>query len=635
VDSSIWPKGRFSSLLGELGELGEMGESMAAFRRQRGESGSHAATPTAPPGGVSSGSGATGGGGATATATIQAPRPAPGAPARLGDVVRERFGVTSEALDKALAIQAETGEALGALLVQFGTITSDQLLQALAVQFGLELVDLRHILPSSSAIAAVSAEVAHKFHALPISLEDGVLTLATSDPVSGLAANIQSATGYQVKLIVAHRREIEQGLGAQYRALSALGAQVASFEADLRVLPQVVDVFDANEGDAPIVQAVDLLLTQAARDRASDIHLEMGDDVLRVRYRVDGALADVATLPSRMAGPIASRIKIMAGMNIVERRRPQDGQFATTVDGHDLDVRVASCGTVLGEKVILRLLDKSKPALHLSDLGMSPEAFARFHYAIESPHGMVVCAGPTGSGKTTSLYAALRDIDGSSRSIVTIEDPVEYVFPSITQIQVNESAGITFANGLRSILRQDPDVILVGEVRDEDTARIAVQSSLTGHLVLSSLHGTDAISALFRFFDMGIESYLIASSVIAIIGQRLVRRVCEDCKTSYQPTADERVFWNHLGGDPANEFVTGLGCNFCHGTGYLERIGMYEILEITPEIAEVISVQRPSKPQIQALASQQGMKTLRDEARRLVETQITTVQEAVRAIHLL
>jgi type IV pilus assembly protein PilB len=477
------------------------------------------------------------------------------------------------------------------------------------VQFGLELVDLRHILPSSSAIAVVSAEVAHKFHALPISLEDGVLTLATSDPVSGLAANLQSATGHQVKLVVAHRREIEQGLGAQYRALSALGAQVASFEADLRVLPQVVDVFDANEGDAPIVQAVDLLLTQAARDRASDIHLEMGDDILRVRYRVDGALADVATLPSRMAGPIASRIKIMAGMNIVERRRPQDGQFATTVDGHDLDVRVASCGTVLGEKVILRLLDKSKPALHLSDLGMSPEAFARFHYAIESPHGMVVCAGPTGSGKTTSLYAALRDIDGSSRSIVTIEDPVEYVFPSITQIQVNESAGITFANGLRSILRQDPDVILVGEVRDEDTARIAVQSSLTGHLVLSSLHGTDAISALFRFFDMGIESY--------------------------EPTADERAFWNHLGGDPANEFVTGLGCNFCHGTGYLERIGMYEILEITAEIAEIISVQRPSKPQIQALAAQQGMKTLRDEARRLVTSQVTTVQEAVRAIHLL
>ncbi|MEI7778591.1 MAG: ATPase, T2SS/T4P/T4SS family [Actinomycetes bacterium] len=574
---------------------------------------------------------------AAAVATLARPdqRPASGGPKRLGDVLQARFGVSDGTLQRALEFQADSGEALGAILVQFGEITPDQLLDALAEQFSLLRVDLRHILPTGASLAAVSAEIAREFHCLPISLEEGTLTVVTSDPAFGLADRMSARIGLPIRLQVSTRREIEQGLAANYRALAALGAQVASFEADLRVLPDVVDIFDRDQGDAPIVQAVDLLLTQAARDRASDIHLEMGEDTLRVRFRVDGALTEVATLPSRMAGPIASRVKIMAGMNIVEKRRPQDGQFAKVIDGHELDVRVASCGTVLGEKVIMRLLDKSKPALHLSDLGMSAGAFAKFSNAVRSPHGMIVCAGPTGSGKTTSLYASLRDIDSRARSVVTIEDPVEYVFPDITQIQVNDSAGVTFANGLRSILRQDPDVILVGEIRDEETARIAVQSSLTGHLVLSSLHGTDAVAALFRFFDMGIESYLVASSVLAIIGQRLLRRVCKDCQVSYELTADERAFWQHANGDPDTQFVIGVGCNFCHKTGYVDRIGIYEILEITPEVAEMISVQRPSRSDIRALAASQGMKTLRDEARRLVEEQITTVPEAIRAIHLL
>ncbi len=572
---------------------------------------------------------------AVATLTKPEPRAASGGPKRLGDVLQDRFAVSDATLHRALELQSDTGEALGAILVQFGEITPDQLLDALAEQFGLLRVDLRHTLPTGAALAAVSAEIAREFHCLPISLEEGTLTVVTSDPAFGLGDRMSARIGLPIRLQVSTRREIEQGLAANYRALAALGAQVASFEADLRVLPDVVDIFDRDQGDAPIVQAVDLLLTQAARDRASDIHLEMGEDTLRVRFRVDGALTEVATLPSRMAGPIASRVKIMAGMNIVEKRRPQDGQFAKVIDGHELDVRVASCGTVLGEKVIMRLLDKSKPALHLSDLGMSAGAFAKFSNAVRSPHGMVVCAGPTGSGKTTSLYASLRDIDSRARSVVTIEDPVEYVFPDITQIQVNDSAGVTFANGLRSILRQDPDVILVGEIRDEETARIAVQSSLTGHLVLSSLHGTDAVAALFRFFDMGIESYLVASSVLAIIGQRLLRRVCKDCQVSYELTVDERAFWQHANGDPDTQFVIGVGCNFCHETGYVDRIGIYEILEITPEVAEMISVQRPSRSDIRALAASQGMKTLRDEARRLVEEQITTVPEAIRAIHLL
>ncbi len=311
--------------------------------------------------------------------------------------------------------------------------------------------------------------------------------------------------------------------------------------------------------NAPVVQVVDNILTQAVRDRASDVHIEPSQDVIYVRFRIDGALKDVLELPSTMGVGLISRIKIMAEINIVEKRRSQDGQFTTTIDGKDTDVRVATVATIWGEKCVMRILDKNRSVLRLNDLGMPVDTHETYSKLVRAPFGMVLCAGPTGSGKTTTLYATLSEVSDRSRNVMTIEDPVEFTFPKINQIQTNEQAGLTFATGLKSILRQDPDVILVGEIRDVETARIAVQSALTGHFVLSSLHGNDSVSALHRFLDMGIESFLIASSVIAIVGQRLVRRICPSCKTSYTPTKEELTFYEESGGPPKTDF--------CHRRG--------------------------------------------------------------------
>ena len=302
--------------------------------------------------------------------------------------------------------------------------------------------------------------------------------------------------------------------------------------------------------NAPVVQVVDNILTQALRDRASDVHIEPSQDVIYVRFRIDGALKDVLELPVSMGVGLVSRIKIMADINIVEKRRSQDGQFTTTIDGKDTDVRVSTVATIWGEKCVMRILDKNRSVLRLGELGMPADTHETYSKLVRAPFGMVLCAGPTGSGKTTTLYATLTEVSDRARNVMTIEDPVEYVFPKINQIQTNEQAGLTFATGLKSILRQDPDVILVGEIRDVETARIAVQSALTGHFVLSSLHGNDSVSALHRFLDMGIESFLIASSVIAIVGQRLVRRICPSCKTRYTPTREELAFYEESGGEP-------------------------------------------------------------------------------------
>jgi type IV pilus assembly protein PilB len=334
-----------------------------------------------------------------------------------------------------------------------------------------------------------------------------------------------------------------------------------------------------------------------------------------------------------MGPALISRIKILAGMNIVERRRPQDGQISMKVDGRDLDVRVATTATIWGETCVMRLLDKNRTLLRLDDLGMPPDKHEEFARLSRSPFGMVLCAGPTGSGKTTTLYATLEELNEPHRNIMTIEDPVEYVLPSINQIQMNETAGISFATGLKSILRQDPDVVLVGEIRDVETARIAVQSALTGHFVLSSLHATDAVAALHRFLDMGIESFLIASSVVAVVGQRLMRRTCSACKAPVKPTDEEMAFWVDSGGSPTKrKFFVGQGCNLCSGTGYQDRIGVYELLKITPEIKRLI-VGWATQEELQRLAVSQGMRTLRDEAISLVEQDATTISEVIRSIY--
>ena len=394
-----------------------------------------------------------------------------------------------------------------------------------------------------------------------------------------------------------------------------------------------VELLEAN-ADAPVVQVVQMVIAQGLRDRASDIHIEPFGDRIRIRYRIDGALHDVLDLPGSIGPAVVSRIKILAGLNIVERRRAQDGQISMNIDDHDVDIRVATTAVVGGEKVVLRLLDRSRSRLQLEQLGMPESMAEQFATLLHNPYGMVICAGPTGSGKTTTLYASLAEIDSTERNIMTIEDPVEYVFDSINQIQINEQAGITFAGGLRSILRQDPDVILVGEIRDVETARIAVQSALTGHLVLSSLHATGAVAALHRLLDMGIESFLVASSVSAVLAQRLARRICPKCKESYVPPAQELAFLDAVGAEPpADGFVRGAGCAFCSQTGYYDRVGVYELMSVSDSIREMI-VDHAHQADVRKVAQAEGMRSLTEEAARLVAEGTTTLTEVLRSIYV-
>ena len=553
---------------------------------------------------------------------------------RLGDLLVSKSRATRAQVAEALLQQSASGKRLGQLLVELGALSERGLAETLSEQYALPLVDLRSEDPEPDAPGLLPEGAARALNAIPLGvLEDGALEVAVSDPGGDVLAQLESLTGKEVALVVASQGEIRRAIDTSYRALTGLDEYVAAFQAaDAgRAKTQIRTIEDTSD-EAPVVQIVQKLLTQALRDRASDVHLEPQDDRLRVRFRIDGALHDVLVLPSEMAPAVTSRIKIMGGMNIVERRRPQDGQITAMVDGHEVDIRVSTTGVIWGEKVVLRILDKSRRLYALDDLGMPKDTHETFSKLIRAPFGMVLCAGPTGSGKTTTLYASLNEINEPSRNIMTIEDPVEYVFPSINQIQTNEQAGLTFATGLKSMLRQDPDVMLVGEIRDIDTARIATQSALTGHFVLSSLHATDAVSALHRFLDMGIESFLIASSVLAVVGQRLVRRSCDYCKAPYQPTDEEIAFYVEAGGNPKKKFTVGEGCNVCSGTGYADRIGVYELLRITPEIKRLI-VGWATTDELRRMAVSQGMHTLQQEAMDLIDRDVTTISEVVRAIY--
>jgi type IV pilus assembly protein PilB len=544
---------------------------------------------------------------------------------------------TEDQIDLAFSAPSDSGTDLGDILVRMGNLNEGDLVTLRAELYAMPVADLRQTTPEPDALALIPDSVAREHFVIPTRIDDGVLEVAMPDqPSSELTTTLSQVSGMSIRPVLAPLTDIRRVIDNHYRAIGGLDELVQAFEAvegsRRRTIDTALPAAEVVADDAPVVQVVGRILTQAMRDRASDVHIEPTDGSLRVRYRIDGALKEVLTLPASMGVGLVSRIKIMSGMNIVERRRPQDGQMRTEIDGREVDVRVATVSTIWGEKCVMRLLDRSRSVLRLGDLGMPVDSNHTFMDMVRAPFGMVLCAGPTGSGKTTTLYATLTEITDPSRNVMTIEDPVEYVFPSINQIQTNEQAGITFATGLRSILRQDPDTILVGEIRDVDTARIAVQSALTGHFVLSSLHATDSVSALHRFLDMGIESFLVASSVIGVVGQRLVRRICPSCKGSYELTDEERAFYEESGGPEKTEFVRGAGCNFCSGTGYLDRIGVYELLRITPEIKRLV-VGWATQDELRRLAQRQGMRTLRQEAVELVAQDVTTVSEVIRSIY--
>jgi type IV pilus assembly protein PilB len=473
----------------------------------------------------------------------------------------------------------------------------------------------------------------HKVVAIAESPEG--LVIYAVDPSSVRRQQVEAAAGGErLSWRTSDYNTVTSFIEQMFRTSSNLETIVSSFAGeDEQRMAAEKTIAEVNLDDqAPVVQLVAKIVGQALRDRASDIHIEPLDDRLRIRFRVDGQLIEAFSLPLTAHNPLTSRLKIMSEMNIVEKRAPQDGQFSTKVDGKDLDVRVSSVATVFGEKIVMRLLDKSKSMVGLGELGMPKEMYSTYAKLVHAPFGMVICAGPTGAGKTTTLYATLLEINSGGKNVTTVEDPVEYVFPGINQVQTNDKAGLTFATGLKALLRQDPDVILVGEIRDADTARIAIQSALTGHFVLSSLHGTDAVAALHRLLDMGIEAFLVASAIVGVVSQRLIRKMCDNCKEPYTPGAEEiALFRQHSGGSEKTDFWHGVGCTYCSGTGYRDRVGVYELLRITPEIRRLI-VGWATTEELRRLAVAQGMRTMLREAIQLVEDDVTTVPEVVRTI---
>lgn len=555
---------------------------------------------------------------------------------RLGDQLIGNGLITAAQLDSALKAQESGGGRIGEVLVRTGALSEQALAHSLAAFLGYDVANLRRDNVDTAALEFLPEDRAREFLAVPVRITGDILEVAVAEPSDELGALLTSITGKSVQMLLAPLSDIRWAIDSNYQAINTVSRLVQAFESVevARRRPTEASDTEIVTEDAPVVQVVDRILTQAMRDRASDVHIEPSEGVVRVRFRIDGALKEVLTMPAGIGPGLVSRIKIMANMNIVERRRPQDGQLTITIDGIEVDVRVATSATIMGESCVMRILDKTRSVLRLDGLGMPADTYVNYSKLVRSPFGMVLCAGPTGSGKTTTLYATLGEVANPTVNVMTIEDPVEYVFPSINQIQTNDQAGISFATGLKSILRQDPDVILVGEIRDVETTRVAVQSALTGHFVISSLHATDSVSALHRFLDMGIESFLIASSVLGVVGQRLLRRICPSCKTAYQPSVEDLEFYHESGGTSKEVFFHGSGCNFCSHTGYKDRIGVYELLIMTPELRRLV-VGWATQEELRAMAVRQGMRTMRQEAISLVDQDITTVEEVIRSMYTL
>jgi type IV pilus assembly protein PilB len=555
---------------------------------------------------------------------------------RLGDLLVTAGAATPEMIKAALKQQRRDRRPLGEILVQLG-VASDQITVGLGQQMGVTAVDLDAIPVNHEAIDTLSAAFAREHLVFPYLIDDdGRLHVATGRPDDqDLAKLVFETVGRPVRLQLADTAVLHRHLDRHYTVLSRVGLAADRAIFDARVQPQRVSALSGLSADAPVVQIVNLILTQGLRDRVSDIHIEPQSDRLRIRYRVDGALIDVQSLPTALGGPIASRLKIMADMDIVDRHRAQDGQTTMTVDGRVVDIRIATTETIWGEKVVLRLLDRSRSLLPLEQLGLGDEEHQRLRRLITSPYGLVIVSGPTGAGKTTTLYAGLNELDRVTRNITTIEDPVEYQFENINQIQINRLAGMTFANGLRAILRQDPDVILIGEIRDIETAQIAVQSALTGHLVLASLHAADAVGALYRFLDMGLESYLVASAIVGVVAQRLVRVNCTVCSVEAGPRPDEVEFYRGIrGGHAGVRQRAGIGCRKCSNTGFYDRRGVFECLAVDDEIRELI-VDRVHQTQLRERVREKGMRTLQDAVCDMVDEGQTTVAEAMRTVYVL
>jgi type IV pilus assembly protein PilB len=555
---------------------------------------------------------------------------------KLGEILVEKGLISRDQLEQALFEQSRTDQLLGRILIDLGLVKESDLMAALAAQVGFRFVDLSDSSIDPSAAALVPEPVARRYHALPVGYEDSKLVVAMADPSNLFALDdIRTITGMDVLPVVATAGDIELAI-RKYARMDQSVEQMASEASlaldDTEAIDQELSALAAVE-EGPIVKMVNLLITQAIADRASDIHIEPTDRDVRIRYRVDGVLHEVMRSPKNIQAGLVSRLKVMGDINIAERRVPQDGRVSLTVTGKNIDLRMATLPTVYGEKMVIRILDKSSVLLKLEELGFLESAFKNFQTAFSKPYGTILVTGPTGSGKSTTLYATLNILNKVDRNIITVEDPVEYRLPGVNQMQINSRAGLTFASALRSILRADPDIILIGEIRDRETSLIAIEAALTGHLVLSTLHTNDAPSSLTRLVEMGVETYLVASAIDCVVAQRLARKLCTRCRQAYRPDGVdlEEAGYLEFARDEIKELFRPVGCSSCAKTGYRGRLGLYEVMPISEEI-ERLTVERASSEEVRRSARRDGMITLREDGLEKARLGVTSIEEVLRVV---
>lgn len=518
-------------------------------------------------------------------------------------------------------------------LIELGILSKDQVYELIADELGVAYIDLNNFTIEEEQFLLLSEEIARKFTVIPVFSMEKSLGLAMADPRDVEAIDqVSRYTGLSVDPYLSAEEDILKIIDAQFLKLGSVAEMIEDLEVtrlkeEEEEIPELKDLTD----EAPITKLVNLIFAQAVRDGASDIHIEPDEDLLRIRFRIDGVLYEVPSPPKHLKAAITSRIKVMSNMNIAETRKPQDGHIRMRVEGKNIDVRVSNLPTVFGENVVLRILDPQAIAIGLEQLGFSEATLKKFKEIIFRPHGILLNTGPTGSGKTTTLYAALQTVNSLEKNIITVEDPVEYRLRLIRQVQVNPKVGVTFANGLRAILRQDPDIIMIGEIRDVETAEIAIQAALTGHFVFSTLHTNDAVGAAPRMIHMGVEPFLVAAALQGIMAQRLVRKICMECKESFDP---DPLVLKKFNIEPGTRFFRGTGCEYCRGTGYKGRIAILELIDVTTEIRHLI-LKKASVDEIKAQARKDGAIFMEDDALEKVLNGMTTIEEMSRAIGIM
>jgi len=547
----------------------------------------------------------------------------------LGESLVKMQIITEEQLGEALQLQTESGKKLTEILLNRNMIRAEELASILSIIWKVPLIDLKTHAIQPEALSLVPEELARKHSLIPLNIIGDSLLVVMADPDDYVAiSDIFTKTNMTIDVAFANAADIERAIDVYYRSNEEIQEKIEKAAPSTREDRESYSGFDV---ETPITESLDLIIEQAVRDRASDIHLEPQSDRLRVRYRIDGILYHMNSLPIDVHAELASRIKILAEMDVTRSRQPQDGQFSINTGERKIDIRVATTDTVHGERITLRLLDKSLSLFTLPELGMLPETLMRYKSLLKYPFGMILAGGPTGSGKTTTLYTSINELDHNERNIMTIEDPVEYQFVNISQCQVDARTGVTFASGLRAMLRQDPDIILVGEIRDKETAITAVQAALTGHLVFSSIHANDAASMLSRLIDLEIEPALVSSTLIALVAQRMVRRICSNCRVSTTPSPHEQNIFRK---DMAQELTTtykGTGCHLCANTGYQGRTGIFELLIVSNEIKKML-INSAAIGELKEQAIREGMLTMKQDGMVKVRKGITTFDEVMNSV---